>query len=772
MGKRDSNLSVQVLLIPFLMLAPFSWATDYYPPRLESYITSEVSIGVERKGSTDVIIRRIEKSGKSSSNTESRKITDSFKEKETTSKKKDKNPEKHKSRPTTSDLIGGVARAFSGDYSGLVDWGGKFAVHMMEPRYLWTVSNVYTTEKENTRYYVSSQEFKQDVSSEFTSQIEEQYTQDLNKGYIEFSVTVVNSGPKSIRIKDPVFVINFVAGDGRRYFGRQVLGATPAQAFFVIPGNGGRHIFTVRAKDLDIVALAENYNRSIGIEAIMQNVMVIHGQDAFTVSEIIEREMENSVRFELYYGSGDVVKFVDLHETRPTVGEFLREHIGNDFVELNDDLSSGSRLDDYILSIKGRRNNASRPLDNTEGEDLIRWKRWFVAVSDQDGQFLPFTVASKLRPGYSLVIGYYGAKDILGDGYRPVVFEKKGMPIIEGKPFKLDIPLQVGDQIEISNVEIKELTGSVVRYRVGSTVSPAPHVYSIPPIMDLELSAQRATSLAAEPYASIYLGPMSEVTHLQVESIRPKEMSFSDFILLRKASRSSFQHELPDEPVLSRLKVITIKQFLSLLVNPLHRELNDNPERKRLLEAIESMKPIINTISLFPQERDLEWIRLAEALDEVVVNKANDETFYSIAIDTPVPAEENFWVASTGKNRYRDFYISHPQGAASHLGSAMELSQFSFGSLGLIYRFDMSPSLLSSRLLMSEMSWDGLPGGFSAPFGMNSLSQEDMRSISRLSGLYDRMGNYMITDKQSPASYHSSDHPSFELVANVRVIRK
>ena len=134
----------------FMLCISHAVQADYHPPKLYSYISSHVEIGVERKGMIETVITHDRSYVNKEEVNKKHSVTETITDEINSKKEKKTNPDKHKSRPKASGLFGGIVRAFAGDPSGLLDWGGKFVDHMMEPQYLWNVARVSHQQQEKT----------------------------------------------------------------------------------------------------------------------------------------------------------------------------------------------------------------------------------------------------------------------------------------------------------------------------------------------------------------------------------------------------------------------------------------------------------------------------------------------------------------------------------------------------------------------------------------------------------------------------------------------
>ncbi|WP_345550757.1 hypothetical protein [Microbulbifer aestuariivivens] len=417
-----------------------------YAPSLSYRISSQVEIGIEKQGRYEKLITNERES--STTNSGSQQNTNSTIISSDTSKvrKKTTNPKKRASRPKASGLLGGVVRAVGGDYSGLVQWGGGFLDHMMEPRYNWDVTETYSTSK-NTKTTTS-----QSITNSWknTSRLSEVITNelkyDINKGFIQFTVSLTNVGERTIHINRPNFFIHFVHEDGSEVFAGSAKVLSGLESGGTISPNQN-YLLQVRAENLDFIDLSDKYRRADGIRIALQDLKVRFGDEQMAVSEVREQLQDTHVQFDYYDGNRRSTRYLAV-QPGVTLQEFLTLALKNKNYQLGADGSEA-----LVREINGLTSSTAIFAELRAERDRFEWRRWFTSVVDDNGRVFEANRDSKLYPGYSVKLGYFGAKDILPESeYRPVVYRKTNVPLDTEQLYQLELDLAPGDIIEFTNL--------------------------------------------------------------------------------------------------------------------------------------------------------------------------------------------------------------------------------------------------------------------------------------------------------------------------------
>lgn len=418
-----------------------------YAPSLAYRISSQVEIGIEKEGRYEKLITNERDSSTSNSGSRSSNTT-TLNERDTKKvRKKTTNPRKRASRPKASGLLGGVVRAVGGDYSGLVQWGGGFLDHMMEPRYNWDVTETYST-RENTKTTTS-----QSIASSWksTSHLSEVITQELkyniNKGFIQFTVSLTNAGERTIHINKPNFVVHFVEEDGSEVFAGSARVLNGLQAGGTISPNQS-YLLQVRAENLDFLDLSDKYRRASGIRIALQDLKVRRGGKELAVSEVQERLQDSHVQFDYYDGNRRSTRYLRV-QPGISLEDFLTHALASKNYRLGSDGSEA-----LVQEVNGLESHATVFADLRREPERFAWRRWFTSVVDDNGRVFEASRESRLYPGYSVKLGYFGAKDILPSSkYRPVVYRKPNVSLDTDSLYQLELDLAPGDIIEFTDLK-------------------------------------------------------------------------------------------------------------------------------------------------------------------------------------------------------------------------------------------------------------------------------------------------------------------------------
>ena len=417
-----------------------------YAPSLAYRISSEVEIGIEKEGRYERLLTNEREFSTTDDVQRGDTRTTTISRDTSKVRKKTTNPKKRASRPKASGLLGGVVRAVGGDFSGLVQWGGGFLDHMMEPRYNWDVTETYST-SENTKTTTSqsiTNSWKN--TSRLSDVITNELKYDINKGYIQFTVSLTNIGERTIHINRPNFFIHFVQEDGSEVFAgtAKVLSGmatggtiSPRQSYFL----------QVRADNLDFIDLSDKYRRTNGIRIALQDLKVTRGSEQLAVSEVRERLQDSHVQFDYFDGNRRNTRYLRI-EPGITLQEFLQRALANKNYQLGDDGSEA-----LVRKVNGLKSDPAVFADLRDETERFQWRRWFTSVVDDNGRVFEASRDSRLYPGYSVKLGYFGAKDILPPSeYRPIIYRKTNVALNTDELYKLDLNLTPGDIIEFTDL--------------------------------------------------------------------------------------------------------------------------------------------------------------------------------------------------------------------------------------------------------------------------------------------------------------------------------
>lgn len=435
-----------------------------YLPIVETQIESRIDIGVKRTGSSEIVAITTRKRTKSDggSNTTSRVRSTTNKIENT--RNKTTNPNKRKSKPKPSGLFSGVARAIGGDYSGLASFAGGFVDHMMEPKYLWNVNKVYYTKDYNETTTTNTLKASWENTEEFETKITEKYKTDINKGFIQFSVSVRNIGERSIRIKPPNFIIHFLyPGEEKRIIGEVQTHSDNPEKQIVIASQSS-HIFNIVLENQDIKHLSRAYRDAIGISVRMQNLNIIDRttNDSKSIAERQEEIEQTHVRLDYYDGKNRSVMYIPTPPQGLSISELINGQRLRKSMVTKSPSDSNAPIDNFITSI-GNLTSSKKSFSETAHSEKLTWRKWIITVADDLNTYYEPTYSTKIYPGHSIRIGYYAADQILPDRvFEPVIYKAENIEIKPNTPIHIPISLQKGDIIQFFDIQpLKFLTNTI-----------------------------------------------------------------------------------------------------------------------------------------------------------------------------------------------------------------------------------------------------------------------------------------------------------------------
>jgi hypothetical protein len=422
-----------------------------YYPVLETRITSGVEIGVERQGTLHEVVKSTRRSSSTSTGSVTTHTTDLRVRNVDQSRTRTTNPNRRSSRPAGSSILSGITRAVGGDYGGLLELGGSFLDHMVEPKYSVAVSDSTLTQNHLTTRNIQDEGVSWEDSSSFEQNITQTMTSDLAKGYIRLSASLTNISERSVTLRQPTFVIHFVREGGDPYY----VGQLPAHRSGLgttIP-SGGSATFEIILKDLDFITLTRQYRESTGVAVSVQDTHVRNAAGEFEpLAETWDRLHTGWVRIDLFDGRNRSIRYAQVPAAGVTLNDVLALGLPDRNVTLTegaDDFFSG-----YIRDINGVRSD-SRTLTELPLLERPRWRRWFITVADSMGSVFRPEANHRIFPGYSVQIGYYAADQILPrDVYKPVVYETSNLELRPNTPISIPLDLNQGDIVEFSELQI------------------------------------------------------------------------------------------------------------------------------------------------------------------------------------------------------------------------------------------------------------------------------------------------------------------------------
>jgi hypothetical protein len=472
-NNQQINLMRNLLLLSLLYPYQIIIAQDtYYPPKLFVEISSNIQVGVKREGVTKTYVNyRIENNNILASS-QSSSYTDSYIKDVTKERIKKTNEDYYKSRPKASSLFGGIARAFAGDYSGLLDFGGNVVDHMMTPKYRVYETSTYKTTEKFVKTNSGSNENSSTIKNNLIQELTQEYTVDANAGFIRFSIRIYNNSSKGVRIKSPEFGLYFLMPNNTREFIKFPEATAGNSNIHWMPSMGFKD-FEINVEGLSVKELFENYLNSEEIELNLNNLEVVVNGINYYAGEIEERYENEGIRVKYYNGIETKEFFALINDSRPTIEELIKEYLNEVYLELYPNPEGGSVVE-AIKRISVNENKYSdKKLNEINGNELIEWRKWLITVYDQNNMIIPFKISDRLNPGYKVSLSFFSAKDLLGEYYRPVIFTKNGINLTADGSFKLNINLKKGDELIIENVKLNKLYTDKIDYNI-THVNSAP----------------------------------------------------------------------------------------------------------------------------------------------------------------------------------------------------------------------------------------------------------------------------------------------------------
>lgn len=451
-----------------LLLLSFSISfaqETYYPPKLVVEISSNIQVGVKRQGQTKTYVNYRIENNTGVSNTHTNSYTDSYIKDITKERIRKTNEDYYKSRPQASSLLGGIARAFAGDYTGLLDFGGNVVDHMMTPKYRVFETSTYKTTEKFERTNSSASTGYTTVKNDLIQQITQESTVDANAGFIRFSIRIYNDAQKGVRIKNPQFVLYFRMRDGSREIISFENATAGSDELHWLPSKSYKD-FEINVDSLNVQELFSNYLNSEEIELNLNNLWVEIAEQFYFAGEIEERYEEQGVRVKYYNGQDTKEFFALIKDTRPTVRQLIELYLKEQQIDFNPNTESNSIVDAVNKISVNQNIHSEKKLNRINGQELIEWRKWIVTVYDQNNVIIPFGVTDTLKPGYKIALSFFSAKDLMGEHYRPVIFTKKNISLTADGSFKLEVDLKKGDELVIENVKLNRLYTDMIKYSI------------------------------------------------------------------------------------------------------------------------------------------------------------------------------------------------------------------------------------------------------------------------------------------------------------------
>ncbi|MFD0862606.1 hypothetical protein ACFQ1M_10365 [Sungkyunkwania multivorans] len=772
--------------IPFLISFYLTTAQEtYYPPKLLIEISSNIQVGVKTQGQTKTYLNYKIENNQNFSSSNTNTFSNSYIRDVTKERQRKTNEDYYKSRPKPSSLLGGIAKAFSGDPSGLLDFGGNVLDHMMTPKYRVYETSTYKTTEKFERTNTTTNTSSTDVKNQLVQQITQESTVDANAGFIRFSLRIFNDAQKGIRIKNPQFVLYFLMPNGsREIISFQNATAGDGQVHW-LPAKNYKD-FEVNVENLDVQRLFSNYLNSEEIEVNLNNLEVEVSGQSYFAGELEESHEDNGVRVKYYNGQDTKEFFALIGDARPTAAELIKDYLKEqqlEFYPVEDDTS----IVDAIKKISVNENvQSDKKLNQISGQELIDWRKWVVTVYDQNNVIIPFSVSDRLQPGYKISLSYFAAKDLMGVHYRPVIYEKKGIVFTADGQFQLNVDLKKDDELVIDNVKLRKLYTDKVKYAIAPVQIAAndPLVAGLPirkteaqMFLDQQRSMESVYTVPAtgQPFSFNFNNTNGQ--NLKFYWFRPTQVvrqeffKPEDFVFLRwfkgnpsidnmigqvsKEAQQTFIESLIVRHIYNafdpELKIAKPANF-GLVKGGGHVTINGNNNSPELATMI----------SYLTSENGLEKIR-----DSI----KNAKTIH-YKVPKNISASSNVWKSSMARNRYYSFLSS----AKNNLPTSATYRSLSTG------RHAMRLSITLDTRTGNTAPWStgmlgGPPMGIGSSFGFGNLQNpEKSYSIETLTKLNDQQpdihpiyGNTASLGQQETTL--NGNKELFEISFDVKVVR-
>jgi hypothetical protein len=456
----------------FLFTAPVS-AVIAQPvrhlPVLESEIRGNISIGVERSGQLSELVTTQESSSRTTSGSLEVTTTDLKVRNVELTKTKSTNPNKQKSKPKAGGLFGGIARAFTGDYTGLIEWGGAFADHMAEPKFDRTVVKTYHTKDNRETRTVNTSLSKWEDTSSFESTITRQFTTHIDKGFIRFALQLRNLSDRSVTLASPSLVLLFEEADGSETPFADTVPSTPE---FTIPA-GGSYVLPVTIKNLDFLELSRRYRNATGILVEVQNFQMRVDGAFRPVAALHDQYRDSRIRFEYFNGTSRLVRYIQVPAEGIAAEDFIRLALADFNPELADP-GPDEHIDSMVRRIGTLRSSQER-YDALPAEQRATWARWFLSAHDVTGAPIDPLAQERLHPGYYVQLGYYTAADVAPMEFKPLIWESRLLSLVPNGRIHIPVDLKAGDIISFEDLVVDDYLVPEITFSLAKASQLCPY---------------------------------------------------------------------------------------------------------------------------------------------------------------------------------------------------------------------------------------------------------------------------------------------------------
>ena len=707
-----------------------------YMPLLEASVSGRVEMGVVTSGTqkTVVITTRKQTLG------EKRELVNTLKDVKVSeiqeTKTKTTNPNKRKSRPKAGGLFGGVARAFAGDYSGLIEFGGHFVDHMMEPNYDVNLSKTYFIKDYKETTVTNEVKSSWEDKSSFETTITEEYTTDINKGFIKLPIRVVNYGDESVSLKPPRFVVSFVYPDGSS----EIIGINqPTQHDdFVVIGSGRPHDYVLVLDSLNLLTLTQKYRDAVGITIRMQDVFLRSGSTQKSITEIQESLHRTHVRLDYFDGRARSVKFFPIKGQGIPIKDFLDLGLSTKVKRFSTEQGEDSLLDRYIVSISGLQSNFNEFSSLATPKDKSEWRRWFISVSDDDGRMFDARLNDLVYPGYSIRIGYYSADQILPfDLYRPIVYEQKNVRFMSNERIHIPFDLREGDVLSLEDVKFEGININTVTFRVSpvnlqtfdqTTRSPQYTMPVVPP-SHLLVIGNSSSSIKPEQFTKTYL----------IEPLSNRFSTIDEKNILKVPPTSSLDESL--QKLMVRIVTLELMKKSFTHVDGI----------QKLFETGASIEGLSNVIIKAPAANAndlLQGFYPNESLDSFLNRQLRKAETLNFVIEKNVNKNESYWLFFNPSLGINSGVITTSETLPNEISgdvmgnfmnfALMEFLDLSQNPIGLVNTTSFDPFFnnlaLSSYKANALLALRKPDGNYMKPYRFDFLTTHKEQSLSNRSG--------------------------------------
>lgn len=609
--------------------APVQAQSSYYFPVLETEISSDIVIGVEQSGTVRNVAVTTIKTTRTSGGTNTTTNTDVAVRNIEETRTKATNPAKRASRPKASGLLGGVVGALGGDYSGLANWGAGFIDHMMEPRYITNVSKTYLTKENHETRTVNTFESSWSNQNEFESTVTQNFSTDINKGFIDFSVAVRNIGPRSVTIADPVFYVFF-----ENQMGMSILkgsDSAPAGVAYNIPA-GATQIFQIRLENLDFLALSQQYRNTDSVRVHIQDMKIFQADGTLKpIGSVWDEISDNRVRFDYYDGSGRSIQFIEVPAEGLPLDQFLDLALAGTTHQLNQlgPEDSGASLVKRI----GARRSDMREFAEVPALERPSWRRWLVTANDTLGTALDPQAQDRIYPGFSVQLGYYAADQILpSDVYQPVIWQSERVDLAYNDRIHIPVDLRPGDLIELTDFKISGFKIPTVSFGVAAAPAAncAPSGYG-PGGFGFQLAS---THVKTTPPGTVSAAPLDICIRLTPVSYSMRDAHLSDMIFDKDGN------PLPVPAQLGKMiwSAVSVK-LLGAKFRHFADVLTETSEEDTAAVYIST-----NDVDQLIDALQLQLFKPGETLEEAMTRLLGDEDTFLFAVEGQISKADSYWM--------------------------------------------------------------------------------------------------------------------------------